>query len=294
LSTDVDNYDGWMASLHPLVGLDTRDPDPLQRALVGYRQELADREAGVRLGSDPEEVHKQRVATRRLRSLLRSTRDRLDDPDRGARLREELRWLGNALGEVRDHDVLIGHLFAELATIEEAASFGAILELLDNEREQARHTLLEALGSSRYRALLGELERPPGLREGERLASAAAADYERLRRSAKKVGKNPSDKELHRLRIRAKRARYAAEVIGGEERFVDRAKALQDVLGEHQDAVVAEERIRDLLGQVRGTGRTALVAGRLIERQHARGAAAREAWPKVWKRLRTAGDDAWR
>jgi CHAD domain-containing protein len=294
LSTDVDNYDGWMASLHPLVGLDPRDPDPLQRALLGFGREVADREAGVRLGTDPEEVHKQRVATRRLRSLLRSTRDQIDDPDRAARLRDELRWLGKALGEVRDRDVLIGYLFGELATIEEAASFGAILELLDNEREHARHSLLEALDSSRYRAILGELERPPGLREGEQLASAAAADYERLRRSAKKVGKNPSDEELHRLRIRAKHARYAAEVIGGGGRFVDRAKALQDVLGEHQDAVVAEARIRDLLGQVRGTGRTALVAGRLIERQRARRATARETWPKAWKRLRTAGDDAWR
>lgn len=283
-----------MASLHPLVGLDRRDPDQLQRALLGYGREVARREAGVRLGTDPEEVHKQRVATRRLRSLLRSTRDRIHDPDRGTRLRDELRWLGNALGEVRDRDVLIGYLFGELATIEEAASFGAILELLDNEREQSRHTLLEALDSSRYRALLGELERPPGLREGERLGSAAAADYERLRRSAKKVGKDPSDEELHRLRIRAKRARYAAEVIGGERRFVDRAKALQDVLGEHQDAAVAEARIRELVGQVRGTGRTALVAGRLIERQRARRAAAREAWPKAWKRLRTAGDAAWR
>lgn len=283
-----------MASLHPLVGLDRRDPDQLQRALLGYGREVARREAGVRLGTDPEEVHKQRVATRRLRSLLRSTRDRINDPDRGTRLRDELRWLGNALGEVRDRDVLIGYLFGELATIEEAASFGAILELLDNEREQSRHTLLEALDSSRYRALLGELERPPGLREGERLGSAAAADYERLRRSAKKVGKDPSDEELHRLRIRAKRARYAAEVIGGERRFVDRAKALQDVLGEHQDAAVAEARIRELVGQVRGTGRTALVAGRLIERQRARRAAAREAWPKAWKRLRTAGDAAWR
>lgn len=283
-----------MASLHPLVGLDRRDPDQLQRALLGYGREVAGREAGVRLGTDPEEVHKQRVATRRLRSLLRSTRDRINDPDRGTRLRDELRWLGNALGAVRDRDVLIGYLFGELATIEEAASFGAILELLDNEREQSRHTLLEALDSSRYRALLGELERPPGLREGERLGSAAAADYERLRRSAKKVGKDPSDEELHRLRIRTKRARYAAEVIGGERRFVDRAKALQDVLGEHQDAAVAEARIRELVGQVRGTGRTALVAGRLIERQRARRAAAREAWPKGWKRLRTAGDAAWR
>jgi CHAD domain-containing protein len=99
---------------------------------------------------------------------------------------------------------------------------------------------------------------------------------------------------LHRLRIRAKRARYAAEAVGAKKEFVDRAKDLQDVLGEHQDAVVAEERIRDLLARVRGTGRTALAAGRLIERQRLRRANARRAWPKAWKRLERAGDAAWR
>ena len=290
----MDNYDAWMASLHPLGGLDTRDPDPLQRALLGYGREVADREAGVRLGADPEELHKQRVATRRLRSLLRSLRDRLDDPERGAWIGAEARWLGRALGEVRDRDVLIAYLVGELATIEEAGSFGAILELLDAEREGARSTVLEALDSPRYRTLLAELDRPPGLREGERLAPAVAEEYERLRKAAKRVGKNASDEELHRVRIRAKRARYAAEAMGGEPRFVARAKALQDVLGEHQDAAVAEERIRELLGQVRGTGRTALVAGRLIERQRSRRVAARKAWPKAWTRLRGAGDYAWR
>jgi CHAD domain-containing protein len=289
----VENYDAPMASLHPLGGLETR-PDPLQRVLRRHAQEVAAREAKVRVGSDPEDLHKQRVATRRLRSLLRSTRDRLDDPDRGARLEGELRSLGRHLGEVRDRDVLLAYLFAELATIEEAASFGAILELLDVEREQARHELLAAFDSPRYRALLGELEQPPGLRDGERLGAAAAAEYQRLRRSARRLGKDATDQQLHRVRIRAKRARYAAEAVGDEDRFVARAMALQDVLGEHQDAVIAEQRIRELLGQVHGTGRTALVAGRLVERQRARRAAARAAWPKAWKRLRNAGDDAWR
>jgi CHAD domain-containing protein len=290
----VDNYDGTVPLLHPLALLEQREDDALQRALRGYAQELADRERGVRLGVDPEELHKQRVASRRLRSLLRSTRAQVTDPDRARRLRDELRWLGGLLGEVRDRDVQIAYLLGELGTIEEAAAFGGILELLDGEREGARTTLLAALDSDRYRALVRELDRPPALRDGERLETAAAAEYERLRKAVKRLDPEPRDGELHRVRIRAKRARYAAEAAGGNSRFVARAKKLQDVLGEHQDATVAEGRIRELVAQVHGTGRTALVAGRLIERQRARRAAGRAAWPTAWKRLRRAGDDAWR
>jgi CHAD domain-containing protein len=290
----VDNYDEPMASLHPLAGLEQREDDPLQQALRAHAQEVAAHEEGSRLGADPEEVHKQRVATRRLRSLLRSTRSRLDDPDRASQLGTELRWLGGLLGAVRDRDVLVGYLLDELASIEEAASFGAILELLDAEREEARHTLIAGLDSDRYRSLLAELERPPALRAGERLESAAADEYGRLRKAAKRLGRNPEDEELHRVRIRAKRARYAAEALGSEPRFVARAKKLQDVLGEHQDASVAEERIRELLAEVRGTGRTSFVAGRLIERQRHRRTVARAEWPKAWKRLQRAGDYAWR
>jgi CHAD domain-containing protein len=276
--------------LHPLSQLGQHEEDALERLVRELRDEIVRREAGVRRGADPEELHKQRVATRRLRSLLRSARAQLDDPDRGERLREELRWLGGVLGEVRDRDVLIAYLLEELTSMEEAAAFGAVLELLDGEREEARREVLVALDSRRYRDLLEELEHPPRLREGEQLESAAARDYKRLAKAVAALPDEPSDAELHRVRIRVKRARYAAEAIGAGQRFVKRAKALQDVLGDHQDAAVAEERIRDLVAQLRGTGRTALAAGQLIERQRRRHAEARKAWPKAWKRLARTGD----
>ena len=281
-------------ALHPLAGLEPREEDEFQRVLAGYRRELLAREPGVRLGADPEEVHKQRVATRRLRSLLRSARPLVDDPTRAEELREELRWLGALLGEVRDRDVLIEYLVHELATVEEAAAFGAVLELLEAERQEARKRLVDALDSPRYARLLAELEHTPSLSGGADLQSVAAGDYGRLRKAARALGVDAADEELHRLRIRAKRARYAAEAAGASKRFVNRAKDLQDVLGEYQDAVVAEEHIRDLVSRVRGTGRTALAAGRLIERQRGRRVEARRAWPKAWKRLERAGDAEWR
>ena len=126
------------------------------------------------------------------------------------------------------------------------------------------------------------------------METAAAREYRRLRKAVKALGDDPSDGDLHRVRIRAKRVRYAAQAAGAPTRIIDRAKALQDVLGEHQDAVVAEERIRALVAELRGTGRTALAAGRLIERQRQRRSRARASWRKAWKRLARACDSAWR
>jgi CHAD domain-containing protein len=264
----------------------------LERAVLEHRGAVVDHEPEVRRGEDPEAVHKQRVASRRLRSLLRTARSQLDDPERSEQLRDELRWLGNALGEVRDRDVLIAYLQAELATLEEASAFRGVLKLLDDERELARGKLVVALDSQRYQRLLKELETPPSLNGG--LRAAAVKEHKRLRKAVKRMSGDPTDEELHKVRIRAKRARYAAEASGAGKRYIKRAKSLQDVLGEHQDAAVAEQRIRRLLSRVRPSRRTALAAGRLIERQRARRAAARREWPKAWKRLDRAGDAEWR
>jgi CHAD domain-containing protein len=266
---------------------------PFESVVCHQRDEVLRYEPEVRSGVDPEAVHKQRVATRRLRSLLRSARAQIDDPERSEHLREELRWLGAALGEVRDRDVLIAYLLDELNSLEEAPAFGAALELLDEEREDARSELLAALDSERYRTLLEELDRPPELKDGD-LRTAAAREHRRVAKSVDRLdGSEPSDEELHKVRIRVKRARYAAEACGVSKRYVKRAKALQDILGEHQDAVVAEARIRDLVGRLHGTGRTALAAGRLIERQRSRRLEERQAWKKAWKRLERAGDAEW-
>ena len=65
-------------------------------------------EAGTRSGADPEDLHQMRVALRRMRSVLKLSGALVGD---GAEpVRAELGWLGQSLGEVRDYDVLIGHL----------------------------------------------------------------------------------------------------------------------------------------------------------------------------------------
>jgi len=257
---------------------------------------------GTRLGSHPEDLHQMRVATRRLRALLRAARPMLAtewvEP-----LRAELAWLGDLLGPVRDLDVLLGHLRDQAALLApaERRAFARLLRRLDAERAQARAAMLDALRSERYLRLLERLEdggRAPQVVAPETsLASIAGVEFRKLRKAMTALGEEPTDAELHAIRIRGKRARYAAELAEAAvgkpaARFIRKARLFQDVLGEHQDAVVAEERLRRLIAE--GGGRqAAFAAGRLVERQHARREAARAALPGIWKKVEKRGLAAW-
>ena len=213
-----------------------------------------------------------RVATRRSRALIRATRSTLGD--RLEPLSAELKWLGGALGPVRDLDVLLDRLRVEVAALDLEREGGeSIVAELEAEREVHRAELLSALGSDRYLALFdtftAALDSIPQELAGT-AQTLAAAELRRFEKAAAAVPKQPTDDELHALRIHAKRARYTAELaaLTGRKRFVryvDAIVAAQDVIGAHQDAVVAEERLRALVSPER-----ALAAGRLIELERAR------------------------
>jgi CHAD domain-containing protein len=123
------------------------------------------------------------------------------------------------------------------------------------------------------------------------LAKIAKKEFRRLIRTLEDLGKHPDDHALHRLRIKLKRARYASELAapGGAKgkAFLADAKTLQTLLGEHQDAAVAEERLREVASRLDGA--SAFVAGRLAERQRSRRATVRDGLPAAWKRLRKSG-----
>jgi CHAD domain-containing protein len=250
---------------------------------------LQTHDPGARVGGDPEDVHQLRVATRRARAYLRIARPLLDE-SWSEPLRAELGWLGRALGPVRDLDVLVDHLRSDAAALgqRDEAAAAPLLAALESDRGALQADVLEALGSDRYLALLAALEEAaesPHVRtdpEAPTFAELAAAEVRRLRKLARRIGPGSSDEELHVVRIRVKRVRYAAELLEAKE-IVAAAKRVQDTLGEHQDAVVAEERLRGLVNR-RG-GKVALAAGRLVERQYERRRAARAAFPKAWRRL---------
>jgi CHAD domain-containing protein len=279
-------------------------PD-LERLRMFFREQFARilaHDPGVRLGQDPEELHQLRVATRRLRSILRTARPLLEAIWAQA-LRDELSWLGDELGVARDIDVLIEHLRAEAAELD-PADRRALKPLFDDlaaEGKDARSRVLETLRSERYFALLATVEgataAPPAGDGGVSLRKAARKEFDRLAKAMDELAAEPSDEAVHRARIKGKRARYAAELLedelgGAGKPLISTAKKFQDVAGEHQDAVVAEERVRKLLRGKRSQ-RSALAAGILIARERERRAQAAAELPDAWDRLDKAAAKAW-
>ncbi len=254
----------------------------LRAQLRAQAERVLAHDAGTRLGTDPEELHQMRVATRRLRAFLRAGRDLLD-PAWAEPVRDELKWLGGVLGPVRDLDVLIEHLEPEIDSLGPDAGEGRkLVRTLERERRKARRALLAALDSERYFALLDTLEGPVAtIAEEPTLEEIHAAEHRRLRKAVKALRADSPDEELHQARIKVKRARYAAE-LSGADAYVKAAKVLQDVLGEHQDAVVAEERLRAIAARQPAA---AIAAGRLLEHESARAASCRKEWGRAWKRL---------
>jgi CHAD domain-containing protein len=262
----------------------------LRAALSSQYERLLAHDPGSRLGDDPENIHQLRVATRRARAYLRAARPLLD-PDWASELRDELGWLGSTLGPVRDLDVLLEHVRAEVEALDGGDELNGLVEALEREHENARRAAVAALSEDRYLALLDRLEDlDPKLAPDAKatLGELWKDEFRRTRRTFKKLDSKSSDAELHAARIKVKRARYAAELaeqgLGHRgERFVDAAKELQDILGEHQDAVVADERVTSWTA---GDPAREAVAGPLLERERERREKARSEWPAAWKKLK--------
>ena len=253
----------------------------------------------TRLG-EMEPLHQMRVGTRRLRSDLR-TFGPLLDPEWAQSLRGELGWLGGSLGAVRDLDVLTHRLRREGADL--SPRLDGLLAALERRRRRARAALLADLSSPRYVELLDRLVEAAGEpRLTGRAARPArttlpplvARSWRKLARAGRSVGPESPDDELHRVRVLAKRARYAAEAVapalGGGARkgatsFARRAADVQEVLGELQDSVVAAGTIEAYAAGRPDDAALALAAGRMLERESRARAEARAAFPKAWRKL---------
>ncbi|MGQ0805014.1 MAG: CYTH and CHAD domain-containing protein [Actinomycetota bacterium] len=280
----------------PRLGDAANAGDVVRAALAASVSRLIAHDAGVRLGDDPEAVHQARVATRRLRSDLRTFHSLLDE-EWSESLRDELKWIATGLGAVRDADVLLARLRERVNQLPDPDrdAAGALVARLGDERERARAALLEDMRSSRYLELLDRLvdaARAPRLlpEAGEPAADVLPGlvrkPLDRLDQAVAALGAAPPDEARHDNRKRAKRARYAAEaaapVAGKPARRLAAALAdVQDVLGEHQDAVVAESWLRDALATA--SPRQTFVIGQLAAFERAEANAHRAAWNDMWK-----------
>jgi CHAD domain-containing protein len=287
----------------------------VRAALDNSVQKLLAADPVARIGTDPEGVHQARVATRRLRSDLRTFAPLLD-PLWVATLRDELRWLASELGVAREAEVLLGHLLdrAHALPPELETEVRPLLEAAFGDREAAHVRVLGALRSARYLDLVDRLVQgaiaprfaPEAMKTTTRdVARLARRPWKQLQRDHAALGTDPSDPALHALRIRAKRARYAVEAVagavGGEKplRLADAITDVQDVLGAHQDAVVAQAWLHQHLMTIDaatgvGVGTvTVYAAGVLAGLLRADAIAATEALPDVWRRASRRNLRAW-
>lgn len=276
--------------------------------VLGYlraqRDALVDLDPAVRRDL-PDSVHQMRVATRRLRSAFKSYGKVLDrtvtDP-----VGEELKWLAGELGVDRDQEVLTERLQSRIAALPRPLLLGPVRGRLRiwsvARRSGSRRKTLAVLDSKRYLALLDTLDallEGPPLRPAARrpvaqvVPKAVLKDYERLAgriAHALELGPGgPRDLAMHEARKAAKRARYAAEAaepaLGAPaKKFAKKMKAVQKVLGDHQDSVVAREALRGLAVQAHLAGESSFTWGLLYGQEVAAAADRERELPEVWRK----------
>jgi CHAD domain-containing protein len=290
----------------PSLGDEPTGGQVVRNAIASSVTRILVHDPGVRLGDDPEDVHQARVGTRRLRSDLRTFRPMLveawSEP-----LRDELSWLAEFLGDVRDADVLTERLRRQAADLPEvdAASFAPVLRRLADEREVARARLREVMASDRYVALLDRLvvaANSPMLAPGgdkradDIVPPLVARPWKKLRKAVRALPDDPADEALHGVRILSKRARYAAEAaipaVGKPaRRFAAAIAGVQGVLGDHNDAAVAERWLRQHAAGVDVV--QALALGELVGVQRSEAAFSRQAWREAWRKADRKKLRAW-
>ena len=252
----------------------TTNADDAFARIVGHcLQHLLANWPAVMAARDPEGVHQMRVSLRRLRSAF----SLFGGPFREAmkEIEGELRWIAGVLGEARDLDVFQDEILAPVLAIhDEDERLRGLSTLLRARRRIAWHALLEALESERFRRLaldlaaitfsrpwtnatIGGVEATIPVRSFacERLSQR----YARVLKLGKKIG-TLSDERRHKLRIKLKKLRYGIEFFASlfserrTGRFLDRLSALQDVLGEMNDAAAAQALVDDVLAAQAGPG----------------------------------------
>ena len=251
------------------VGIVAEDtmPEAARKVLQLHFSRMQRREAGTRTGSDTEELHDMRVATRRMRAAWRVF-DGAFKAGKTKKIRRHLETIADRLGAVRDLDVLMQGLEAYRLDLDEDQQTGLepLLSLWRRQRASARNQLIGELDSERYASFVAEMAAfldagahaaaavatptaPHRVRD--RAASEIWASYEAVR--AYELVFPWADLEtLHDLRIATKWLRYALEFFGetlgpDAPRLLARVVALQDHLGYLHDADVATKLARDLL-----------------------------------------------
>ncbi|MGH3836728.1 MAG: CHAD domain-containing protein [Pseudonocardiaceae bacterium] len=281
--------------------------------LGGHAEEITHYDPLVRQ-QVPDAVHRMRVATRRMRSALQVF-GKVIERDRARRLTAELKWLADVLGPARDLEVLRERFDHAVAVLPAEEVVGPVEQRFTRyfaPREAAADDdVRAALDSPRYFALLDDIDAlltdPPLTRRGRRPARRELPRLigrvdnkvtRRMRRADRQPAGSTRDVALHEVRKAAKRLRYATEaalpVLGKPaRRFRKRVKAVQQLLGEHNDAVVARPVLREIGMQAHLDGENGYTFGLLHGQQNAVIHSTEGALPEAWRRLMAGKRRRW-
>jgi CHAD domain-containing protein len=278
----------------------TKPPeDPVQRAVAEQVDELVVWDRAVRADVD-DSVHQMRVTTRKIRSLLKDSQAGLSD-DTHAWVLDELRELAGVLGVARDAEVLAQRYEQELDRLSPELVRGPVRErLIEGAKRRYQSGLrrsLIAMRSQRYFRLLDALDsivaQSPDSESGEQPAPVTIdAAYKKVRKAAKAAAQadqaaqaaqedhvEPSadedhdddeehdrDEALHVIRKRAKRLRYTAAATGADD-VSKQAKAIQSLLGDHQDSVVSRDHLVQQADAAHAAGEDTFTYGLLYQQE---------------------------
>ncbi len=255
-----------------------------------------------------EDVHQMRIATRRLRVALSLFRRML--PSEAKQFRKDFRSFARALGDVRDLDVYTENFrdYAQAVPPESVGELGGYELHLRRERAEARNKLTTLFGDERHAALLRSfaalLDGAPSPAAVRRWRSFKISDgvdkylkksLKRVLKLGNKIGAEARAKDLHRLRIRTKRFRYELEffvaVYPSLAKAAKATKTLQDLLGVHQDACTATERLEAYAHSLRKRGARATMPaalGTLVQGQQAQALEVRQKFGAAWRAFERA------
>jgi CHAD domain-containing protein len=281
-----------------------------RKALLNDFIKTLSHEAGSRLGEDPEEVHDMRVGMRRMRSTLRLLgayyKSKSIDPYLG-----EMRKLGEALGTVRDLDVMIAELQDYQGKLEDSgkADLQPALDQMDKERTKARKDLIRLLDKGNYRRFVEDFSAFL-IKPGKGALPVDVEDihpyqvrhllpellYQHL--AAVKAYDTALDKAdvvtLHALRIEFKRLRYAvtifSDVLGsGINDFIEELKTIQDHLGKIADIRAAKDRLKSLSDDLDKDKQAQTVAAlqQYVDHLDEEQKTLKEGFGEVWKHFNT-------
>lgn len=257
--------------------LSTDSVEVAGRKLLGaYFSSMLANEEGARSGKDPEAVHDMRVATRRMRATLRALDDHLAGPA-VVEVRRGVRALTQALGEVRDLDVLLGHAkeFQAELSVDQRSDLDSLLDEWTDKRKRARKGLILLLNSREYARFRKRMKRyindeaatlPPDKDEEVQpfqvrhvAGSVLWGRYEEVL-AFETVMDAPTIEQLHELRIKGKYLRYTLECFretlpSDATDLIGDVVEMQDQLGELHDADVAAGLVRSHIARRQKKGK---------------------------------------